>query len=161
VRIVLDNFRTATLAAWGIEPDKLAHRYGWVWCSMRPDLGDRSFDLIAQARSLMEFCPWIPFWLGDTAGGLWLAFKALAMHAAGNVGHHVITQAACLQKLVEGELAIDVPRDGRSIPWENEPYRMEDGVAVVQYKGETISEPARDRTWKLANLRHRNGRMIV
>lgn len=161
VDLIIDNFRADTLASWGIIPESLAVELGVAWVSMRADVGDRSFDIVAQARSILEYCPWVPFWLGDTSGGLWLAFKALAMHAAGKTGHHVLHQAACLQKLVEGELAIDVQRDGKSIPWENEPYKFEDGQAVVQYKGKTIREPVRDRAWKLANLRHRYGRIII
>ena len=124
--------------------------------------GDRSFDLIAQARPWMDFCPWVPFWIGDTAGGLWLAFKALAMHHADRRGHFVLHQAGCLAKLVEGELTVDAHRPfGGPIPWESEPYHVENGTAVVQYKGETIREPIRDRAWRLANLKHRNGRLVV
>ena len=129
--------------------------------------GERSFDLVAQARSTMEFAPWAPYWLGDTAGGLWLAFKALAMIAADRRGEHfVLHQATALHKLVEGELVIDVQRDGRTIPWENEPYRIErlpDGTceAFVQYKGQTIREPVRDRAWKLKHLHHDGGRMRI
>ncbi len=156
--IVLDNFRPETLARWGVDPAVLARRWGCVWVSMRSESGDRSFDLIAQARSWMEYAPWVPFWAGDTIGGLWLAFKALA---APGPGHYVLGQASCMQKLVEGELVIDVERDGKTIPWENEPYRFEDGEAVVQYKGDTYREPVRDRAWKLANLWHDQGRMRI
>lgn len=156
--IVLDNFRPSTLAVWGIDPSAIAAERKCVWVSMRSEVGERSFDLIAQARSWMEYCPWVPFWAGDTIGGLWLAFKALSVREP---GHYTLGQASCMQKLVEGELTIDVERDGKTIPWENEPYRMDGGEALVQYKGETIREPVRDRAWKLAHLRHRDGRIII
>ena len=156
--IVLDNFLPETLAKWEVDPRELALAYRVRWVSMRSDTGGRSFDIIAQARSWMEYAPWVPFWAGDTIGGLWLAFKALADSAS---GHFILEQGGCLQKLVEGELMIDVPRIMGQIPWENEPYRFEDGHAVVQYKGETFKEPVRDRAWKLKNLRHKDGRIII
>jgi crotonobetainyl-CoA:carnitine CoA-transferase CaiB-like acyl-CoA transferase len=160
--VIIDNFRPETLEKWGIDPVELAKRFGLVWVSMRSDVGDRSFDLLAQARSWMEYAPWVPFWAGDTIGGLWLAFKALAMYAASSPGHYTLAQASCMQKLVEGELIVERPaHEPGSIPWETEPYRFHDGNAVVQYKGDTYREPVRDRAWKLANLRHSGGRMII
>lgn len=166
--IVLDNFRPETLERWGIDPKELANKYDLVWCSMRSEVPGRSFDLLAQARSTMEFAPWAPYWIGDTAGGLWLAFKTLAMYAAENCGHYTIGQASVLRKLVEGELTMpDVDRSGDSIPWEVEPYRVEtddDGnrTAVVQYKGDEQREPVRDIEWQLANLWHDGtGRIMV
>ena len=145
--VVLDNFQPATLAKWGIDPAALAKRFDLVWVSMRSELPGRSFDLIAQARSILEFSPWVPFWLGDTAGGLWLAFKALAALNETQSGHHVLGQASVLQKLVEGELVIDVPRTSAAIPWETEPYHFDETTreAVVEYKGTTTREPVRDR----------------
>jgi crotonobetainyl-CoA:carnitine CoA-transferase CaiB-like acyl-CoA transferase len=74
--VILDNFRPATLERWGIDPAAIAAREGVRWMSMRSEAGDRSFDIIAQARSWMEYAPWVPFWAGDTVGGLWLAFRA-------------------------------------------------------------------------------------
>lgn len=156
--IVLDNLRPATLAAWGIDPAAIAKRTGCIWVSMRSEVGDRSFDIMAQARSVMEFCPWIPFWIGDTSGGLWLAFKALAVSEP---GHYVLGQSSCLQKLVEGELIIDEPRTAQRIPWEVDTYRPAEGAVEVEFKGEQIREPIRDRAWKLANLWHVNGRMRI
>ena len=82
--------------AGGVDPATLAERHGWVWVSMRSEVGERSFDLIAQARSTAADSGHIAFWLGDTAGGLWVAFKALAMHAAGRPGHYILGQASCL-----------------------------------------------------------------
>lgn len=139
----------------------MARREGVAWVSMRSEAGDRSFDLIAQARSWMEYADWVPFWVGDTAGGLWLAFKALAATAARAHGHHALGQASVMQKLVEGELVVDAERSRGAIPWETETYRAEDGHAVVAYKGEVYREPTRDRAWKLANLWHRDGRITV
>jgi crotonobetainyl-CoA:carnitine CoA-transferase CaiB-like acyl-CoA transferase len=161
--IVLDNFRPETLKRWHLDPAALAARHGLVWVSMRSEAGDRSFDLLAQARSWMgEGAPWVPFWAGDTVGGLWMAFKALAMHSAGRPGHYVLGQASCMQKLVEGELVLEAERaPGGPVPWETEPYRFEAGEAVVQYKGTTYREPVRDRAWKLANLWHDGGRIRV
>jgi hypothetical protein len=158
--IVLDNIRPETLATWGIDPAAIARRQEIVWVSMRAEVGDRSFDLIAQARSWMEYAPWVPFWAGDTIGGLWLAFKALA---ATEPGHYVLGQASVLQKLVEGELLLDVDRVPGVIPWEVEPYRFDakDGQAVVAYKGQTYREPVRDRAWKLAHLWHDQGRIRI
>jgi hypothetical protein len=49
--IVIDNIRPATLARRGIDPGQLAPDLGLTWVSMRADVGDTSFDLIAQARS--------------------------------------------------------------------------------------------------------------
>jgi len=80
---VIDNFRPETLARWGLDPAEIAKERGIVWVSMRSESGDRSFDLIAQARSWMEFAPWVPFWAGDTIGGLWLAFKAMTVRTPG------------------------------------------------------------------------------
>jgi hypothetical protein len=156
--VILDNFRPDTLARWGIDPGGIARRRAIRWVSMRSEAGDRSFDIIAQARSWLEYAPWVPFWAGDTIGGLWLAFKALADRTP---GHFTLGQASCMQKLVEGELVIErPPADGR-IPWEVDPYRVEGGEAIVEYKGTTYREPIRDRAWKLEHLRHDGGRIIV
>lgn len=157
--VVLDNFRPATLAGWNLDPASIAASSGVVWVSMRSEAGDRSFDLIAQARSWMEYAPWVPFWAGDTIGGLWLAFKALA--SIGHPGHYVLGQASVMQKLVEGELLVDAERQPGCIPWESETYGVEGGVAVVAYKGEIYREPVRDRAWKLANLWHEGGRIRI
>jgi hypothetical protein len=163
VDIVIDNFRPSTLAGWGVDPAALAQRRGWVWVSMRSEVGERSFDLIAQARSIREYGPHVPFWLGDTAGGLWMAFKALAMYLAGKPGHYVLGQASVLQKLVEGELLVERPEPlpGNVVPWDPDPYFMTESKAVVKYKGERIDEPIRSRGWKLANLWHVSGRIKV
>jgi hypothetical protein len=163
VDVVVDNFRPSTLAGWGIDAVALAKRHGWVWVSMRSEVGERSFDLIAQARSIREYGQHVPFWLGDTTGGLWVAFKALAMVVTGKPGHYVLGQASVLQKLVEGELLVERPEPlpGNVVPWDPDPYFMTEMAAVVEYKGERMEEPIRLREWKLANLWHVNGRMVV
>lgn len=156
--IVIDNVRAETWERWGVDPAEEAERLGVTWVSLRADDDGRSFDVIAQARAWGDIGH-LPFYIGDTAAGLWLAFKALAAEP----GHHVIRQAACLAKLVEGELVVPADRDG-SIPWDDPAdYRFdaERGEAVVQFKGETIVEPARGAEWRAANLRHEAGRFVI
>lgn len=156
--VILDNFRPSTLAAWGIDPDELARRHDVVWVSLRSEEGEVSFDLIAQARSWMEYAPWIPFYVGDTSAGLWMAFKAASAYARYQYGHYVLGQASCLQKMVEGELILDPPRDRRHprIPWNPLKYRFSARTrqAIIEWKGRIYREPVRDRAWKLAHLWH-------
>lgn len=159
--MVIDNFRPETLARWGVDPAALAARHGWVWVSVRSEVPGRCFDVVAQARSWMEYAPWVPFYVGDTAAGLWAAFKALAMHAAGRPGHYPIGQASVMQKLVEGELLVDVERRPGVVPWDRDAYGFSGGLARVDYKGEQVREPVRDRGWKLAHLWHDGGRIRV
>jgi hypothetical protein len=90
-----------------------------------------------------------------------MAFKALAILEADRPGHYVIGQASCLQKLVEGELLIDVERDRSSIPWDKEAYLADEGGAYVEYRDRTYLEPVRGRAWKLARLWHDDGRMRI
>jgi hypothetical protein len=159
--IVVDNMRPAALQKAGLDPPELARRDRAVWVSIRADVGDTSFDIIAQARSWMEYGPWMPLYLGDTCAGLWAAFKALAARASCSWGHHVIGHAACLQKLVEGELVLDPPRDGKRIYWDRDPYYAEDGHAIVGYRDRRYCEPVRDREWKLAHFPHEGGRIKI
>lgn len=162
--IVIDNLRYETMSRHNLDPCALAEEFGLRWVSLRADTDNhagRSFDVVAQARSWMEYGPWMPFYLGDTASGLWLAFKALNEYVVHRPRHVVIYQATCLQKLVEGELIVDVMRDGRSIPWDRDDYYANATGAHVAYKGASIDEPVRDRAWKLANLRHVSGRMTI
>ena len=163
--VVIDNFRPDTLIGWGVDPALLAGQYSLVWVSMRAEVGDRSFDLIAQARSTMEVAPHAPFWLGDTAGGLWAAFKALAMYADRRPGHYVLGQASCLQKLVEGELMVERPEPlaGNVVPWDPDAYYHDTAANEVRvdYKGASLREPVRDRAWKLAHLWHDGGRIRI
>jgi hypothetical protein len=157
--VVLDNFRPSTLARWGIDPAALAGRHGVVWVSMRAEVGERSFDAVAQARSWMEYGDWLPFYVGDTAAGLWMAFKAAATRAP---GHYPLGQASCLQKLVEGELILDAPRGHGATAWDDpHEYGPVAGGVGVTFKGERIEEPARDRAWKLAHLWHDRGRIRI
>jgi hypothetical protein len=157
--IVIDNIRASTWASWGVDPAAQADRLGVTWVSVRDDFDERSFDAIAQARAWGDHCGYLPFYIGDTTCGLWLAFKALA---ATDSGHHVLRQAACLAKLVEGELLVDVDRDDKLPPWD-EPGTYgprEAGVAVV-YRGQTVTEPYRDSEWRRTHLRHAAGRYQI
>lgn len=154
---VIDNFTPSFLHRCGIDPHVESDRLQVPWVSLRSEIGDRSFDIIAQARSILEFSPWIPFYVGDTSAGLWMAFKILSSP----VGHHLLGQASCLQKLVEGELVIDIERNASSIPWDSEAYYFNGIESIVSHKGQIYSEPVRDREWKLANLWHQDGRIQI
>lgn len=166
--IVLDNFRPETLDRWGVDPYHLAQRHSLRWCSMRSEVGQVSFDILAQARATMRLAPYAPFYLGDTAGGLFLAFKAVADTLP---GHYLLGHASCLAKLVEGELIIDQHRDpALPTPWDAPgTYHVErtatpHGIAteaVVNYKGTEYREPVRDRAWQLDNLWHQHGRITI
>lgn len=160
--VVLDNFRPAALDRWKIDPEELARRHGVRWISLRAEDDGRSFDIIAQARSTMEYGPAVPWILGDTAAGLWMAFKATCDRTP---GHHVLRQASVLQKLVEGELVIDRPAVQEWTPWDAPGTYGPDGedpqgVRVV-FRGETVTEPVRDRAWKLEHLDHVDGRIRI
>lgn len=159
VDLVIDNVRAASWARWEVDPAEQAERLGVTWVSMRDDFDGRSFDAIAQARAWMDHAPYLPFYLGDTAAGLWLAFKA----ATAPVGHHVLRQAAVLAKLVEGELVVDVQRGGDTPPWDEPGTYGADRQtgAVVNFRGERITEPVRDAAWRKRHLRHDGGRIIV
>lgn len=160
-RVIIDNFRPEFWQKLAIDPEREAKRIGCSWVSMRADVGDTSFDILAQARSWMEYGPYVPFYIGDTAGGLWLAFKALSV-AHKRPGHHAIYHAACLQKMVEGELILDPQRNGRSTPWDEESnYGCHGDGVHVNYRGRAYREPVRTRDWKLEHLRHANGRILI
>lgn len=157
VDIVVDNVRASSWERWGMSPAEQAVRLGCTWVSLRADDDGRSFDVIAQARAWGEHGV-LPFYLGDTAAGLWLAFKALAAPH----GHHVIRQAAALAKLVEGELV--VPRPAGRYPYDDPHaygYDDERREAFVSYRGQTYVEPARDAAWRRANLANLAGRFVV
>jgi crotonobetainyl-CoA:carnitine CoA-transferase CaiB-like acyl-CoA transferase len=162
--VVIDNVRAETWQRWGIDPEVWANNLGVTWVSLRDDFDGRGFDAIAQARAWGDHIGYLPVYLGDTGGGLWLAFKALAMYANGERSEHfVIRQAACLAKLVEGEL-LEVERDGFTPPWD-EPgtYGLapEGHATEVHYRGEIIKEPFRSAQWRRENLRHSNGRLVI
>lgn len=161
--VIIDNVREETWHSWGIEPAAWSAALGVTWVSLRDDFDGRGFDAIAQARAWGDHVGYIPTYIGDTAGGLWLAFKAAAMHAQGIRDHAVIRQAACLAKLVEGEL-MEVARDGQRPPWDPPGTygASADGSGTeVHYRGEIIKEPYRSAQWRRENLQHRNGRIIV
>jgi hypothetical protein len=159
--VVVDNIRASTWREWGIDPASEARRLGVSWASMRDDLepDGRSFDAVAQARAWGDHLGYIPFYIGDTAGGLWLAFKALASPP----GHHVVYQATSLAKLVEGELVVIEPRAGVDTPPWDRPgeYGCDvDGVRV-RYRGAWVTEPFRDVSWRVRHLHHRGGRLTI
>ena len=166
--VVIDNFRPQAWEKWGVNLQHVANQHGIVWVSLRADVGDRSVDMVAQARSWLEYSPWIPFYLGDTCAGLWLAFKAAACDRP---GHYSIGQASCLQKLVEGELMIDVPRHPRwqpenhlkQHPLDPDTYYFDGdrGETAIDYRGHMMREPVRDRGWKLKHLWHQDGRIVI
>lgn len=74
--VVLDNVRRETWRRWGLDPEAEAQRLNVAWISLRDELDGRSFDVVAQARAWMDHAGYVPFYVGDTAAGLWLAFKA-------------------------------------------------------------------------------------
>jgi hypothetical protein len=150
---VVENIRPASWKFWGIDREVLANRYGVRWVSMEAEVdGGRSFDAVAQAQALGSISPPIPFYIGDTAGGLWLAFKALASR---ETGHFRLFQASCLAKLVEGELM--VPRQ----TWDRSLYRLDAEGAAVEFRGEIVREPLRDTEWRRSHLRHQGGRISI
>ncbi|GGH14688.1 hypothetical protein GCM10007036_14200 [Alsobacter metallidurans] len=159
---VIDNVRPSTWKRLGVEPAVLALLHDVRWISMEGetggDTGEVSFDVFCQARVTMEFAGWIPFYIGDTGGGLWVAFKLLA---APGPGHYMLGHASCLQKLVEGELVVDTDRTRTGTPWDREPYGADENGALVSFKGAEYREPIRDRAWKIKHLRHRNGRIVI
>jgi hypothetical protein len=166
VDVVVDNLRASTWAAWRVDPAEQAHRLAVPWVALRDDLDGRSFDAVAQARAWGDHIGYLPAYLGDTSAGLWMAFKAASTAVAGTVGLHVLRQATCLAKLVEGELLLDdVPRRGGACPPWDEPgtYGLApDGAGVqVIYRGDTIREPFRGPAWRHANLHHRGGRLTI
>lgn len=155
--IVIDNFKPSTLQKWNIDPDAIALNHNLVWVSLRSEVDEISFDLLAQCRSWLEYCDWIPFYIGDTTAGLWMAFKAICS----SPGHYQIGHASCLQKLVEGELILNPVRDKKSVPWDKESYKMHSGAALIQYKEQVITETIKNRDWKLKHLWHDRGRIII
>lgn len=147
---VIDNIRRTTWERWAVDPAEEAKRLGVPWVSMSDDFDGRGFDAIAQARA----------W-GDTAGGLWLAFKLLAL--AGEPGHVVLRQGACLGKLVEGEMVVRAGRDGKIPPWDEPGTYGPTATGVsVAYRGEQVDESFKDDAWRWENLAHDGtGRYII
>lgn len=157
INIVVDNYRDQTWKNWGIHPAAEADRLNVTWVSLRADDDGSSFDLIAQARAWGD-SGILPFYLGDTAAGLWVAFKALASPP----GHYVVRQATALAKLREGELTL--PRPPGDTPWDAPGDYVWDAstrTARVRFRGREYIEPARDDHWRSVNLTNVNGRYVV
>ncbi len=160
--IVLDNFRPQTLEKWDVDPAQLADEMQCVWVSLRSEVGEVSFDMLAQCRSWLEYGPYLPFYIGDTAAGLWLAFKSLAVYGKRRIGHFCVGQSSCMQKLVEGELLLAPEREGRT-PWDSEDYYFDEQAreGVVSFKGRMYREPVRNHAWKRQHLWHDHGRIRI
>ncbi|MFC4336838.1 CoA transferase [Salininema proteolyticum] len=162
--VVIDNIRDSAWKKWGIDPAEQARRLSLPWVSMRDEFDGRSFDAVTQARAWMEHVPYLPFYIGDTAGGLWAAFKALSLTAGSQTGHHILRQSSCLAKLIEGELVVVEPRD-QAPPWDPPgTYGADDDGAAtrVVFRGTEVVEPVRDTAWKRRHLNHDgNGRIII
>jgi hypothetical protein len=156
---VIDNIRADTWQRWGIDPAALAEEAGVPWVSLRDDFGGRSFDAIAQARAWGDHVGYVPVYIGDTSAGLWTAFKLLAAPP----GHHVLHQAACLAKLVEGELVVPQERASRDTPPWDAPgtYGREGEGTRVVFRGEMVREEFRDEQWRRGHLRHSGGRYVI
>jgi hypothetical protein len=156
--VVIDNVRAVTWARWGVDPARLAASLSVPWVSLRDEFDRRSFDAVAQARAWMDHAGYVPFYIGDTAAGLWLAFKA----SNAGPGHHVVRQASLLAKLVEGELTLPVERGAGHPPWD-EPgtYGADADGASVLFRGERVTEPVRDHAWRWQHLDHLDGRIRV
>lgn len=144
---VIDNIRLCT---WrdriGMDPAELANAHHLSWASLRSEDGSVSFDAIAQARAWGDK-GYLPFYIGDTAAGLWLAFKLLNTRRG---EHSVVYQSTVLAKLVEGNL---------QVPWQlwddlGTYYYAQDGSAVVRYKDSIHVEPARNDSWRSVHLKH-------
>lgn len=164
--VVIENIRDVTWVRWNLSPDRLAREHGIRWVALRSEVegngtaptGWMSFDVIAQARSTLTLAPWVPYYLGDTAAGLWMAYKAVVQP---NPGFYAIGHATCLRKLVEGELVVTPPRGRNGNPWDRDVYKATECHAIVDYRGHRIVEPIRDDDWQRNHLWHENGRCIV
>lgn len=152
--VVIDNYLAATWDRWGVDPVLVAAELDLVWVSLRGEGDVRSFDAIAQARAWGDKVT-VPFYIGDTAAGLWLAFKALAARP----GHHVVRQASCLAKLVEGELV--APHRVWDPPGEYVWSTPAGHPASVDFRGERVVEPPRDDEWRREHLQHLDGRYLI
>jgi hypothetical protein len=156
---VVENLSESWWLAHGVDPDEQARRLDVPWVSFRPQVGERSFDVIAQAQAWAGVAPWVPFYIGDTLGGLWVAYKLVSMLALGKTGRVVIRHADCLAKMVEGELTL--PRPSGPVPWDIEVYRLGEQGAEVEYRGNIVKEPLRDDAWRREHLTTVSGRIVV
>lgn len=150
---VFDNIRPSKWSEWHIDPAKMSV----PWVTLMADVGDRSFDAVAQARAWGNWVPPIPFYIGDTAAGLWMAFKLL--NVMPSPGWYKLGQATVLAKLVEMELA----RPEGPSPWDAPgTYEWDGCEATIIYRGQRIVEPARDAEWRWKHLWHdADGRLRV
>jgi len=156
---VMDNFLPDTWTRWNIDRAALAQRESVRWISVQGETGQRSFDIIAQAQAWGNSCPWVPFYIGDTIAGLWMALKMLASEVP---GLFVLGHASCLAKMVEGELMVLADRQRERTAWDAiGTYEMTEQEARVEYKGEAIQERRRDDAWRLRHLWHDNGRIRI
>lgn len=160
--MILDNIRASTWERWGICPELIAHDFFCRWVSIRPDVGEYGFDPVAQCQAIREYGPQIPWYIGDTAAGLWAAFKLIAGQES---GHFVVWQSSVLAKLVEGELMFeDLDWSGPVSPFsKGTTYEVNaDGVRLSYRDKFVVEEPIRNRAWKLAHLHHDGtGRLVV
>lgn len=150
---ILTNLRSADV-------QMIAQQTGATVIKLVPTATDMSFDVVAQVQAWGDFCPWLPFWIGDTAAGLWMAFKALSAPkgAACEMQH-----AAALAKLVECELLeVNRNRSANKTPWESKKhYGIDKKGAVVKYHQSLFREHVKDFSWKKANIPNINGRIII
>lgn len=160
--VIIDNIRAQTWQRWGVDQAEVAARLRIPWVTMRDDFDGRSFDAIAQARAWGDHLGYLPVYIGDTSGGLWLALKALSTVSQGQTGLHILRQAACLAKLVEGELIVEADRPGGTPPWDAPgTYGATSEAARVEYRGEIVTEPMRGPSWRRENLAHQDGRYRI
>jgi hypothetical protein len=82
---------------------------------------------------------------------------------AGEPGHVVLRQGACLGKLVEGEMVVRAGRDGKIPPWDKPGTYGPTATGVsVAYRGEQVDESFKDDAWRWENLAHDGtGRYII
>jgi hypothetical protein len=159
---VIENIRASTWQRWGCRPVSLAIERNVRWIGVRDELGGRSFDVIAQARAFGDFADRVPFYIGDTAVGLWAAFKLLS---SGEPGFSPIYQSSALFKLVEGEMVVTTNAKRKRIAaskdfWDDNYGMLADSAELI-YRGESISEPIRNHDWRWEHLHHMNGRIII
>lgn len=152
--VVIDNIRLDTwLRILDTTPEQLAKKHDVVWISLRDELNERSFDAVTQARSwAVAGAKWVPFYVGDTTAGLWLAFSAYSKRAHFG-SHYIVGHSTCMAKMIEGDQVVKVKRHRNQTPWDRETYLMSNhGEAYIEFKGESIHEPRRNRQWQLDNL---------
>lgn len=151
--VILTNLRSA-------DAEQIGEKTGATVVKLTSVGVSRSFDVIAQAQAWGDFAPWMPFWIGDTVAGLWMAFKALAV-PKGTICE--IQHPAALAKLVECELnEINDHRERHRTPWENhDNYHLSECAAKVLYNEAFVTEDRRDAEWRRVHLKQTNGRINI